>query len=101
MDFPTLVAPAGHGVPGYPITRGQQVQAAGPCICSVCEVGRLSGKDYIAFKDSVTEPVGRPSVCPPRKDPEPLLVCSIKLSVRDLNFTNIIFICNFVKIDSF
>ena len=80
MDFPTLVAPAGHGVPGYPITRGQQVQAAGPCICSVCEVGRLSGKDYIAFKDSVTEPVGRPSVCPPRKDPEPLLVCSICLS---------------------
>ena len=75
VDFTSLNPPIGHGQPGFPHTRSQQVQAASPCTCSVCYVGRLSGSDYTSYKNLVTEPVGRPPVHP-STGPEPITVCS-------------------------
>ena len=40
VDFTSLNPPIGHGQPGFPHTRGQQVQAASPCTWSVCYVSQ-------------------------------------------------------------
>ena len=75
VDFDTLVPPLGHGQDGFPLTRGQQLQASAPCQCSVCHVGRLSGPSYTSYKVAMSEPVGRPSVNPTKPEPESITVC--------------------------
>lgn len=46
------------------------------CECSLCEIGRMKNKEYSTFIESIKEPRGRPNELTPKKDPEPMLVCS-------------------------
>ena len=62
------------------MTRGQQVLSMEPCKCSVCDIGRLNGQSYITYKETVTEPVGRPSTRGAEPEPEPVLLCNVCLS---------------------
>ena len=80
VDYDSLVPPVGHGIVGYPVTRQQQVQAMQPCLCSVCSIGRMFGQPYFNYKNSVTEPPGRPRVSSPDKVPEPVTLCKLCLS---------------------
>ena len=76
MDYETLNPPVGHQLTG-PMTRKIQEDINGPCYCSVCHVGKLSGGLYNQHVSSTSEPVGRPRSVPV---PEPVVVCSICLS---------------------
>jgi hypothetical protein len=82
VDFSSLSPPAGRGeAAALPRTREQSSAAAaalaGPCLCSVCDIGRLNGHDYNQFKERVTEPVGRPRIYPPTAEPQPIRLCSL------------------------
>ena len=46
------------------------------CECSLCELGRLKNQEYLNFLASIKEPPGRPIELTPKKDPEPLMICS-------------------------
>ena len=46
------------------------------CECSLCEIGRMKAKEYSTFIESMKEPRGRPIELTPKKDPEPMVICS-------------------------
>ena len=82
VDFSSLSPPARRGkAAALPRTREQVSTAAnamaGPCPCSVCDIGRLHGRDYTEFKEAVTEPVGRPRIYPPTEEPELIKLCRL------------------------
>ena len=62
------------------MTRKIQQDIDGPCSCSVCHVGKLSGGLYNQHVAHVTEPVGRPRSVESLPLPEPVVVCSVCLS---------------------
>ena len=72
VDYDSLVPPAGYGAI---MTRNASTSQ---CQCSVCQVGRLNGVNYILYKEKVSEPVGRPRVYPPT-EPESIQLCNVCL----------------------
>ena len=72
MDYSSLVAPVSK-----PRTRANTTSQ---CTCSVCFVGRLRGSEYVKYKESMSEPVGRPRLYPFPAESQPMTVCNLCLS---------------------
>ena len=72
MDYSSLVAPVSK-----PRTRANMTSQ---CTCSVCFVGCLRGSEYVKYKESMSEPVGRPRLYPFPAESQPMTVCNLCLS---------------------